>query len=141
LAQKEDIMANTTDTLRENVGNAADKAKDAAAHVVDKAKDVTRQAEDVAKNVGRRADDVTAHVGSGIRSAGETVRSKGPQEGVLGSATSATAGALESTGRYLEEEKLSGMAEDMTNVIRRNPITALLVAAGIGFLIGRALRS
>jgi ElaB/YqjD/DUF883 family membrane-anchored ribosome-binding protein len=141
----------TSDKPRETVGTAADRAKDVLVHAADKTKDlagnlaekaknVTTQAEDVAKNAGRRADDAAAYVGSGIRSAADTVRSKGPHDGLLGSATSATAGALESTGRYLEHEKLSGMLEDMGNLVRRNPIPALLICAGIGFLVGRMVR-
>ena len=43
----------------------------------------------------------------------------------------------ENTGRYLQEEGLKGIAEDVTNLIRRNPIPALLAGVGVGFLIGR----
>jgi ElaB/YqjD/DUF883 family membrane-anchored ribosome-binding protein len=140
-----DRAKDAADKAKQTASNLADKTKDAAAHLADKAKDatgdVTRQAQEFAKTAGRKADDATAAVGSNIRSAGEAVRSKGPHEGVLGGATSATASALESTGRYLEQEKLSGMAEEMTQFIRRNPIPTLLVAVGVGFLIGRALRS
>jgi ElaB/YqjD/DUF883 family membrane-anchored ribosome-binding protein len=140
-----EMVGNAADRAKEMTMNVADKAKDTASNLADKAKDtaanVTHKAEELAKTAGRKADDATAAVGSSIRSAADTVRAKGPHDGILGSATSATAGALESTGRYLEHEKLSGMAEDMTNLVRRNPIPALLVAAGVGFLIGRALRS
>ncbi len=128
-------MANqsTTEMTRETVNKLADKAKDATATV-------THKAEDLVKDAGQRADDATATVGHSIRSAADTVRSKGPHDGMLGSATSATASALESTGRYLEDEKLSGMAEDVTEMIRRNPLPALCIAAGLGFLLGRMLR-
>jgi ElaB/YqjD/DUF883 family membrane-anchored ribosome-binding protein len=140
-----DMTMNVADKAKNTAANLAEKAKDTASNLADKTKDtaanVTHKAEELAKTAGRKADDATAAVGSSIRSAADTVRDKGPHDGLLGSATSATAGALESTGRYLEQEKLSGMAEDMTNLVRRNPIPALLVAAGVGFLIGRALRS
>jgi ElaB/YqjD/DUF883 family membrane-anchored ribosome-binding protein len=140
-----EAVANMADRAKDTAMDVADKAKNTASNLADKTKDtaanVTQKAEELAKTAGRKADDATAAVGSSIRSAADTVRSKGPHEGVLGSATSATASALDSTGRYLEQEKLSGMAEDMTQLIRRNPISALFVAAGIGFLIGRALRS
>ncbi len=33
------------------------------------------------------------------------------------------------------------MADDFTEVIKKNPIPAVLIAAGLGFLIGRSLRS
>jgi ElaB/YqjD/DUF883 family membrane-anchored ribosome-binding protein len=147
-----DVASSFADKAKDAAGNFADMAKDAAGNLTDKAKDatttVTHKAEDLAKNAGQyakqagqKADDATASFGHTIKSAADTVRAKGPHDGILGSATSATAGAMESTGRYLEQEKLSGMAHDMTELIRRNPIQALLIAGAIGFLVGRTLKS
>ncbi|MBM4071293.1 MAG: hypothetical protein FJ271_20500 [Planctomycetes bacterium] len=95
----------------------------------------------MASAVGKKAQQATAAVGSGMQSLGETIEQKGPQDGIPGRVTGSVADALENTGKYLEEHGLSGMAEDMTNLIRRNPIPALLVGIGIGFLISRATRS
>jgi hypothetical protein len=60
---------------------------------------------------------------------------------MLGRASGAVADALDRGGRYIEEKKISGMAGDVTDVIQRNPIPAVLVALGLGFFLGRALRS
>jgi hypothetical protein len=60
---------------------------------------------------------------------------------MLGSATRAVADGLEGTGKYLEDKNLSGMMDDMTGLIKRNPIPAVLLGLGIGFLVGRALSS
>jgi hypothetical protein len=73
-----------------------------------------------------------------MRSLGETIRDKGPHEGVMGSATSSLAGCLENTGQYLQHEGLAGIAEDVTNLIRKNPIPALLLGVGLGFIVARA---
>jgi hypothetical protein len=51
------------------------------------------------------------------------------------------AGALDSAGKYLQEEGVSGMAEDVTDMIRRHPIPALLVGIGIGYLLARVTGS
>jgi ElaB/YqjD/DUF883 family membrane-anchored ribosome-binding protein len=59
---------------------------------------------------------------------------------MLGSAAGYTASGLERTGRYIEEQGVSGMMDDLTDVIRRNPVPAVLIGLGVGFLIGRALR-
>jgi ElaB/YqjD/DUF883 family membrane-anchored ribosome-binding protein len=158
MALKEYIMATQTsgENAREVVGHAADRARDMASALADKAKEtastavgkakdvagqVPQQVQGLVKDATKKADEATGYVGGSMRSAAETVRSKGPHEGVLGSATSATASAMENTGKYLEDEKLSGMAGDVAGLIRRNPIPALLLAAGVGFLIGRSLRS
>jgi hypothetical protein len=76
-----------------------------------------------------------------MQSFADTVRQHGPSSGMLGSATSAVADTLENTGEYLESHGLSGMAGDLTDMIRRNPIPALLIGIGVGFLLARATRS
>jgi len=76
-----------------------------------------------------------------MRSVASSIKQHMPDHGMLGSASSAVSKSLESGARYLEEEGVRGMAEDLTNVIRRNPIPALFVGIGIGFLLARSLRS
>jgi hypothetical protein len=137
-------MANTAaNTKREE--SFASKAQDAAGTVMDKAKQaastVAEKARDVASTVGDKADSGVSSVGSGMQSLAGTIRDKGPQGGVLGGAASGVASALESTGEYLEEQGLSGMADDVTNMIRRHPLPALLVGIGLGYLLARITRS
>jgi hypothetical protein len=137
-------------------GEARDKAYDAAASVADKARDAASSAadkareaassvghkiSDAASTVGHKAEDATHSVGSGMQSLAGTIREKMPHDGVMGSATTAVADTLDRGGRYLKEEGLSGIGEDLTNMVRRNPIPALLIALGVGFLIARSTRS
>lgn len=130
------------DKAKDMASGIAEKAKDAANSITEKAKDmasaVVQGAEEATSYVGHKAEDATSSVGSGLKTLGHTIRENTPHDGVIGEASSAVANSLESTGRYLQEEGLKGIAEDMTNMIRRNPIPALLVGVGIGFLIARA---
>jgi len=125
--------------------NVKDAASQAAAGVSDKLRDAASQAGQAvthgAEAVGHKAEQGVATVGSGMQSLADTVRQKGPESGVLGRASDAVADTLESTGRYIEDKNLSGMANDLTDMIRKNPIPALLIGVGVGFLLGRALRS
>jgi hypothetical protein len=123
-----------TDKAMEMASTAASKAKDMASSAVS-------TAGEVASAVGQKAEDATCAVGGGIKSLAGTIREKGPHGGFTGQATSTVADALETTGSYLEEQGLSGIGEDLTNLIRRNPIPALLVGIGLGFLLARATRS
>jgi len=120
--------------MKETAGGMADTARGAAAAVAEKASDA-------ASYLGKKAEDATSAVGSGMKSLAGTIRENMPHEGVLGSAGGAVANTLESGGRYLQEEGLSGMGEDVTDLIRRNPIPAVLIGIGVGFLLARATRS
>jgi hypothetical protein len=122
-----------------------DKAKEAAGGVMDKARDVASNvastAGDLASNVGKRADDATTAVGGGMKSLAQTIRENAPHGGMVVQASGMVASTLDSSGRYLQDSGLSDIADDVTNVIRRNPIPAVLVGIGIGFLIARATMS
>lgn len=150
-------MANTNKNRPEETAQSVvDKAKGMASDVKDKVQDTahsfTERAGEMASNVahrtgemastvGKKVDSGVSAAGSGMQSFADTVRERGPSSGMLGSATSAVADTLESTGQYLESHGLSGIAEDLTGLIRRNPIPALLIGIGVGFLIARATRS
>jgi ElaB/YqjD/DUF883 family membrane-anchored ribosome-binding protein len=139
------VAGQAMDKAKDVAGQAADKAKDFASQAVDKARDaashVGEMASNAASTVGRKADDYASQAGSGIKNFGDTIREHGPSEGMLGQATKTVANTTKEVGRYLEEEGLSGMMEDMTTLIKRNPIPAILVGVGLGVLLGRLLKS
>jgi hypothetical protein len=131
--------------VQETASSLADKAKDAASAVADKTKEMASSAahsvSDTASNLGHKADDAVGSVGTGMKNLAGTVREKAPHEGMLGTAASRAAGALESGGRYIEEEKLSGMAGDFTGMLKENPILTLCIGVGIGFLLAQMIPS
>lgn len=128
--KNEDVAKKAQDVLHQ----AGDKARDAAGVVADGARNA-------AATIGQKAEDATGSVGQGLQSLAGTIRGHTPQSGVIGAAASSVATGLENTGKYLKDEGLSGMAEDITGMIRRNPIPALLLGVGVGFLIARATTS
>jgi ElaB/YqjD/DUF883 family membrane-anchored ribosome-binding protein len=132
------------DRAREATDKGMDKMRDAAGHagqaLSSAASAATGALSSAASTVGHKAEDVTSSVGTGLQSLGEKVREKGPDSGMLGRGKEAVAGAMEQTGRYIEDRNLTGMAEDVTNLIRRNPIPALLIGVGLGFLVGQLVR-
>jgi hypothetical protein len=130
---------------KEQAGQALDKGRDAASHageaVSHAAQAVTQKAGEVASAVGHKAEDATAAVGSGMQTLADKVRDSGPHDGMLGTASRGVADAIDNAGKYVEDKNLSGMMDDVTGLIKRNPVPALLLGLGIGFLIGRALSS
>jgi len=125
-----------------SVGEAAGHAASAVGQTVGQAASTVGQTvSNAASAAGQKADDWTAEAGSSLRQFGETIRQKAPQEGALGNASQAVANTVTNTGKYIEEAGLSGMMDDLTEVIRRNPVPSVLVGIGVGVLIGRLLRS
>jgi ElaB/YqjD/DUF883 family membrane-anchored ribosome-binding protein len=129
-----------------------DKAKDGMEHMQQGARDMAEAAksgaQNLAQNVGEKAkqagefvrdkaDQGVSTVGKGMESLAGTIRDRGPQEGLLGRATSGVASALDQTGSYLDEQGVSGMVDDVTSLIRNHPLPAILVGVGIGFMLAR----
>ena len=148
-------MANTTD-FRNKASDATSKAQDAAGKAVeagqaavgaaaDKAREVGGEALKAGQHavhaVGNAAENATNRVGESLQNLGQSVRQHGPDGGMLGTAAGTVASTLEQGGRYLQEEGLSGMADDLTSMIKKNPIPALLFGIGIGFLLARVTSS
>lgn len=129
--------------------NMKNKEENRATPSLEKAKEavasVSAMASQAAAAVGKEADNLTASAGTGIKQLGDLIGEKAPHEGMLGSASQSVAKTLQEGGKYLEEAKLSGMADDLTKLIQRNPIPAILagigVGIGLGLLMRRTLRS
>jgi ElaB/YqjD/DUF883 family membrane-anchored ribosome-binding protein len=130
--------------VKEAGAEALNKATEAGSQAIDKAKDVVgsvgEMAAQTASALGHKADDVTAAAGHGIKEFGDTVARKAPHEGMTGAASQAMASAVQGTGKYLEDAKLSGMAHDVEQVVKNHPIPALLICLGVGFCLGRAIK-
>ena len=140
-----DALHNVADKAKDTAHNVADKARDTAHTVADSTRDMASQAgqavSSAASAVGKKAEDWTAAAGHKVESLGDSVRHQGPNSGVLGKASEGLAEGLESVGGYMADKNLSGMMGDVTDLIKRNPIPALLLGLGIGYLLGKSLRS
>jgi ElaB/YqjD/DUF883 family membrane-anchored ribosome-binding protein len=121
------------DTLSSTASAVADKARETASSIGQKASDI-------ASDVSNRAEDAKSSVASGMHTFADSIREHSPASGMLGSAGCAVADTLDSGGRYLEQSGFSGMGTDLTNFIRRNPLPALCLGVGLGFLLAHAVR-
>lgn len=86
---------------------------------------------------GHKGDQMAAAVGERLGSAADTLRSALPQEGRLGGAVRTVTDGLEASGNYLQEQGLSGAIDEVESLIRRYPIQALLLGAGLGYALSR----
>ncbi len=123
---------------------AIGKAKDAADCVGEMtshaASAVGEMASQATSDVGKKADDLTASAGAGIQGLGDKLSKNTPHTGLLGDASQAVARKVKDGGEYLSDAKLSGMTEDVAQLIRRHPIPVVLIGIGLGWFLGRILR-
>jgi len=142
MTANEECLRKTAQEMADKAKQIGDRAKDTAAHVVDTAKDVASNVLDKTKETasafGQKAQDATHAVGRGMEALAGTVRQNLPHNGAAGAAASSVASGLESGGQYLEKEGLQGIGEDVLNLIRRNPLPALIVGIGLGYILARA---
>jgi len=115
------------------MGNGLDLGKQAQ----QTGKAVMDTAKQTMSNLGAKAEDATHAVGNRLQSFASTVRDQGPQQGVMGAATSSLAQGIDVGGAYLQTKGLKGLADDATELIRRNPFPALLAGVGLGFILAR----
>ncbi len=124
-----------------------DQLTDAAAKAKDKVADAANRTKEKVSNLGRQAaEQVDAKRGPAadtLEDTAATLHEKAedlPGGEAVKSVAHSAAEKLESTAGYIREHDVSAMLSDVENVVRRNPGPSLLIAATIGFLIGRAFR-
>lgn len=125
-----------TDKLNDTAQNVKDKVTDAAATAKQKASDAGRQASDKIDEKRGPAADALASAASTIHEKAEDLPGGETVKNVAHSA----AEKLESTAGYIREHDVKAMLSDVEQMVKRSPGPALLIAAAIGFLIGRAFR-
>jgi len=95
------------------------------------------EGQETMSQTGHKADQMAAAVGERLGSAADALRGALPQEGRLGGAVRAVTDRLEASGNYLQEQGLSGAIDEVESLIRRYPIQALLLGAGLGYVLSR----
>ncbi len=98
------------------------------------------QAAEPSSAAATSANQATSAVGEQLGALAGVIRDKAPREGTMGTAASAVADKLGAAGSYLQEKKVEHLAGDVTDLIRRYPMAALLIGLGMGYLLARTTR-
>jgi len=112
-----------SEMVREQLSNAADLAKSQARNTYEKQKN--------------RALDEIGTLASALRRTGDSLDSNSISSTVVDRA----AGTLESLGRGLQGKDLDTLVRDAESFGRRNPAVFLGVAAALGFVAARFVKS
>jgi len=133
-------MTNASTHKKDDKGNMGHGVQDLKDKAQDAAHTLTEKAKEMGSSAANVANSAAGSVGEGMKSLAGTIRENAPREGMLGTASGAVAGTVESAGNYLHDQGLTGASGDFLNLIKRNPIPAVLVGIGVGFLIGRMMQ-
>ena len=130
--------------------DAANQAQDKLYDGLNKAEDMANKAEskmdlgkhkaeEVAGMARDRADEGCSRRRHGWRS--EAIRQRGEEQGgTVGSVAGTAADAMETAGSYLHDSSTSDMMDQLEAYIRKNPTQSLLIAAGVGFVLAKAMK-
>lgn len=110
----------------------ASETRETARNVAEKAQ---AKAQEVGNQVAQKADKAVSSVGQGMSSLGDRIRRNAPERSTT---AQAVADRLEAGGRYLQEHQVEDLAEEVTGVIRRNPMQSLWIGVAAGLLLGAA---
>ncbi len=115
-----DNVADKAKSAVDTVANKADGAKDAAKGLVEK---VQERAKSVTDSVVNTAEKATEKTGEWIGDAAGTVEN------------------AVSDGYRSAEHEIEQFGKDVTNIVRKYPLTAVAIGLGLGMLLGRATNS
>ena len=127
----DNALSGAMDTTRDAISDAKSSIADASSRVQDKVSDLGRKASSKFDN-GRLA------TADKLESAAETLHDRVNRFGEIGHET---ADRVDATARYVRKNGAKEMASDVGELVKAHPGKALLVAAAVGFLAARALRS
>lgn len=131
------------DTVMQSAEHAANKAREAVSAGIETGRQAIEEAREaldagmlsaqqkvgVAVGMGKEA---AAQVSSSVSGAASYAGQKAEE------ATSSVGAAMESTGHYLKEDGLHHIAADVADLIRRNPLPAMFIGIGLGYLLAQA---
>ena len=125
----------TSDFAPANPQNLHDKLSAAAAEAKSRAAELGRKVTDT-------ADQARSSAAAGISNAADAI-DDGAGEGATRARRAAhrTAKVLSSSADYIRDHSARDIVKDATDVLKNNPGAALLGAAAIGYLVGRAVTS
>ena len=115
-------------------GQAQEKAGEMAGQAQEKAGEMAGQAQE-------KADMGLQKTAESLEKAAETLRQKAEgQDGSMSNVATTAADALEQGAGYLKGTDTEQLLDDLEAMVRQRPVESLLVAAGVGFVVSKALR-
>lgn len=140
------------DTTKQKVNQAADKAKETANQVADQAKQTVGQAKEKATQLKATLADKLDQGADKLRQKTASTTSEMQPSGAGDGATAeasqtmnrvggAVAGGMEKTADWLRTADFESVKTDLEHQVRSHPGRSLVVALGLGYVLGRLFSS
>ena len=129
--------------LKERAGNALSSAKERLADVGSTVRERTSSAKDsLADALESGADRLRQRTGGDgtMSAAGANGGSAAIADDRMAQVTTKVAGGMEATADWLREADLDGLKASVERQVKEHPGRTLLIAVGLGYLLGKALR-
>lgn len=122
LGSASDKLADVGSTARDKVGNAKDKLADAL--------------ESGAERLRERGNAGSATLATATADGNTAIQG----DGKVAQVSDRVAGGMEATADWLRAADIDGLKSSIEQQVRDHPARTLLIATGLGYLIGRAFR-
>jgi len=122
--------------------STADRLAAGAEKLADRAAQLNEVVSDAARAAASKVDDSRAAAASRLEAASTALHENAesvPGGGRVSGLAHATADTMRHTADYVREHDVDGMLKDLETVVKNHPGPALVAAAFVGFLAGRAL--
>ena len=102
----------------------------------------TREAPEYESGAGRNStfDNIKDKVAGGLKTAAESLRPEGRQQGAMSDYANQASGWLDSAGEYVRDMDVSQVKTDIQRQMRANPGRSLLIAGAAGLILGALIR-
>jgi len=120
---------------------AANMAHDASATVTDKASALKEKSQELGRQTINKIDQNRVAAANALRGTANSLHESADKLPNVPDLAHSAARRVESMADYLESRDTRQFMGDIGQVVKRNPLPSLVIAAFAGFLIGRSLRN
>jgi ElaB/YqjD/DUF883 family membrane-anchored ribosome-binding protein len=133
---------NLKDRAKNTLGNASGKLADVGSTVRERASTAKDKLANALESGAERLRERTQSGGSGTLAGATADGSTAIQsDGRIAQVSDRVAGGMEKSAEWLREADIDGIKEGIETQVKEHPGRTLLIAAGLGYLLGRAFRN